>query len=211
MAELKTQTTTPRSRRSAPPPPIHPPRVETIGDDDGDVDEPMEDDFHDVSPLTRATVSSVARSTSIVSLPSLSQMTSTSPSIFSVGAGKHHSVSSAASSYSPYFHSPASELQFHHAAPPPPPPASFGNNTFGLGSPALKPVDSHLRQIVEGATELSADAQRLAATHGSRSDHELDQEATTALLMLNHDRRNWREPGPTRSVTGMSVRDLLGN
>jgi hypothetical protein len=98
-----------------------------------------------------------------------------------------------------------------------------------------------LRQIAEGANELN-EKQRLTATavaaakanqangKSGRSEHELDQEATAALLMLNNDRRNWRagqhpppplshsqsqsqpqpESDPTsRSSTGMSVRDLL--
>ena len=214
MADLKNQTSSPTSRRQAPPP-TRQVQTETVGDDE-DEDEEMEDDDQETGEgASTPATASVAHSNSIVSLPSLSQITTTtttSPSIFSVGAGRHYSVSSAASSYSPYFHSnqasPAFGPQLHHVAAPP----SFGN-TFGLGSPALKPVDSHLRQIAEGATELS-EAQRVKS-RGSRSENELDQEATAALLMLNHDRRNWRsaqhEPEPARSSTGMSVRDLLSN
>lgn len=214
VADLKTQTSSPNSRRQAPPPPMHRSQGETVGGDDDDEDEEMEvDDVEPGEGASTPATASVAHSNSIVSLPSLSQITTTtttSPSIFSVGAGRHYSVSSAASSYSPYFHSnqasPAFGPQLHHFAAPP----SFGNT---LGSPALKPVDSHLRQIAEGATELT-EAQRVAP-RGSRSENELDQEATAALLMLNHDRRNWRsaqhEPESTRSSTGMSVRDLLSN
>lgn len=156
------------------------------------------------------------RSTSQISLPSLSQITTTatmSPSIFSSGAGRHYSISSAASqsSYSPYIHSnqasPAFGPQLHHVSTAP----SFGN-AFGLGSPALKPLDSsaQLRHIAENATELSEKQRK--ATKSGRSEHDLDQEATAALLMLNHDRRSWsaaHESGNSRSGNGMSVKDLL--
>ena len=65
------------------------------------------------------------------------------------------------------------------------------------------------------------------ANHQSRSESELDQEATAALLMLNHDRRRHGHEwpgvgavGPPQDVVGgagraasssagMSVRDLL--
>ena len=52
------------------------------------------------------------------------------------------------------------------------------------------------------------------ATKSGRSEHELDQEATAALLMLNHDRRNWRgsrEGEASRGNGGMSVKDLLSS
>lgn len=166
--------------------------------------------------------STLEHSNSVVSLPSLSQITTTtttSPSIFSAGAGRHYSISSAASSYSPFFHSnqpsPAFGPQLHHVSTAP----TF-NNTFGLGSPALKPIDSaaQLRHIAEGATELSEKQQQPnKRARAGRSEQDLDQEATAALLMLNHDRRNWtaqqqRDANPdpsSRSSTGMSVRDLL--
>lgn len=58
---------------------------------------------------------------------------------------------------------------------------------------------------------------------GVRSELELDQEATAALLMLNSDRRQWRGVGAAKAAGddtsnnsrrssgggGMSVRDLL--
>jgi hypothetical protein len=208
----------------------------------------MEDDHENANHSATATttttpaMSAYEHSGSVVSLPSLSQITTntsiSSPSVFAAGAGRHYSISSAASqpSYSPYFHSnqasPAFGPQLHHISNAP----TF-SGAFGLGSPALKPVDSSaptLRQIAEGANELN-EKQRLAATAAAkaakangksdRSEHELDQEATAALLMLNNDRRNWRagqqqpppppsqsqpESDPTsRSSTGMSVRDLL--
>lgn len=157
--------------------------------------------------------SAVEHSNARISLPSLSQITTqstTSPSIFSTGAGRHYSISSASqASYSPYIHSnqtsPAFGPQLHHVSTAP--------GAFGLGSPAIKPVDSGygLRQIAEGAHELAEKRQQ-----GRKSDHELDQEATAALLMLNHDRRNWRQNSSNGSSgnegdngRGMSVRDLL--
>jgi len=193
-------------------------------DDEDNEDEDMEDD-HDgeegaSTPATTALEHS--QSGSMVSLPSLSQITTantTSPSVFSAGAGRHYSISSASqASCSPYFHSnqtsPAFGPQLHQVSTAPP-----FSTAFGIGSPALKPVDSahHLRQIAEGATEALSERQRLAATgaKAGRSEHELDQEATAALLMLNNDRRSWRtghessSSDPSRSNTGMSVRDLL--
>jgi hypothetical protein len=90
----------------------------------------------------------------------------------------------------------------------------------------------HLRQIAESATDQlshdrydkpsrrSSTTLRQATTAAAtRSELELDQEATAALLMLNTDRRQWRGTGVTkaagddsnsrRSSGGMSVRDLL--
>lgn len=163
-----------------------------------------------------------------VSLPSLAQMTSaTSPAMFS--DRRNYSISSASqASYSPYFHSnqasPAFGPQLTHTQTAP-----LYSTAFGLGSPALKPIDSThtLRQIAEGAGDLS-DRQRRASlvpavqkSNGSntptsagarRSEQELDHEATAALLMLNSDRRSWRasQSSNTNSGTGgMSVRDLL--
>jgi hypothetical protein len=136
----------------------------------------------------------------------------TSPSIFPTTAtNRHFSISSSATgSYSPYFHSthtsPAFGPQLHHVSTAP----AVG---FGLGSPALKPLDSapHLRHIAECAAELSERQRQMSAA--PTREQEMDQEATAALLMLNHDRRNGRhvscEGSRPRSGKGMSVRDLL--
>lgn len=190
----------------------------------------MEDENEGETAISTPATAPQDRSGSIISLPSLSQITTattTSPSAFSTGAGRHFSVSSASqASYSPYFHStqtsPAFGPHLSHLSAGPPPlssgPHSSTRETFGLGSPALKPLDSnhhHLRQIAEGASSELADKnhQRRRSQHlkpaSGRSEHELDQEATAALLMLNTDRRNWRDAEGQRSTTGMSVRDLL--
>jgi hypothetical protein len=246
VSDLQAQHQSPRPQ---PPPPAPAARSQAIEDED-DEDEEMEDDHADpnhsgaATSTTTPAMSAYEHSGSIVSLPSLSQITTnastSSPSVFAAGAGRHYSISSAASqpSYSPYFHSnqtsPAFGPQLSHLSAAP----SFGG-AFGLGSPALKPVDSSastLRQIAEGASELSEKQRLTPAAAGKangksgRSEHELDQEATAALLMLNNDRRNWRagqqhpppppqapQPLPhqpdtdptSRSNTGMSVRDLL--
>lgn len=165
------------------------------------------------------------KTNSIISLPSLSQMTTNSPSVFSgTASARHYSVSSTSqASYSPYIHSnqasPAFGPQLSHIP-------QYTGPGFGLGSPALQPLDSgsqaqHLRQIAEGATDqLSSDRElSRAATprQGARSELELDQEATAALLMLNTDRRQWRGSGIGKAGDGrresggggMSVRDLL--
>lgn len=189
-------------------------------DDDDDDDEEMEDGTEDVATAsTPPALPGREQSGSMVSLPSLSQITShtASPSIFSSGAGRHYSISSASqASYSPYIHSnqasPAFGPQLTHINTAP-----LFSTAFGLGSPALKPVDSGthtLRQIAGDATELSDRQQRRPprGTNGSRSDHELDHEAAAALSMLNNDRRSWRPADAAeiaRSNTGMSVRDLL--
>jgi hypothetical protein len=94
----------------------------------------------------------------------------------------------------------------------------------------------HLRQIAECASDqLSHDRffekaprraettpRQAAGAASSRSELELDQEATAALLMLNSDRRQWRGVGVVAKAAGddsnsrrssggggMSVRDLL--
>lgn len=163
------------------------------------------------------------KNNSIVSLPSLSQMTTNSPSIFSgTASARHYSISSTSqASYSPYIHSnqasPAFGPQLGHIP-------QYTGPGFGLGSPALQPLDSgsqahHLRQIAEGVSDqLSAEQSRAATPRqGARSELELDQEATAALLMLNTDRRQWRGTGIGKAgddrrgsgAGGMSVRDLL--
>jgi hypothetical protein len=184
----------------------------------------MEDDEQNETAVSTPATAGLEPSNSLVSLPSLSQITTTttaSPSIFSAGAGgRHYSISSASqASYSPYFHSnqtsPAfgPQLSHMHSAP------IYSTAAFGLGSPALKPADSSgqtsLRQIAEGATELS-ERQRHGGGRGvGRSEHELDHEAAAALSMLNNDRRSWRAANSGNGeegragAGGMSVRDLL--
>ena len=211
MSDLQAQNNSPRPQ---------PPSARQEVDDDDDDDDEMDEDDDDQASTSTPVTTAQDRSSSMVSLPSLSQMTTTtttSPSVFSAGTGRHYSISSASqASYSPYFHSnqtsPAFGPQLSHVSTM---PASAGpyRDTFGLGSPALKPADSaqQLRQVAEGASELS-EKQRPSSAKVGRSEHELDQEATAALLMLNNDRRNWRtaqEGEGGRSNTGMSVRDLL--
>lgn len=159
-----------------------------------------------------------------ISLPSLSSITTTSPSIFSHTAGRHYSLSSASqASYSPYFHSahtsPAFGPQLSHHAPLS--SSQNGTHNFVIGSPALKPLDqqSSSRQVGEGASaELSLARPANGANHSRRSEHELDHEAAGGLLMLNNDRRSWQQrerekaagaPARAGSVAGMSVKDLL--
>ena len=222
-----------------PPPPVARPTV----DDEVDSDDEMAEG-HDAEPQpqpqpqsntqasrTQSTASTyeppapLQKTNSIISLPSLSQMTTNSPSVFSgTASARHYSVSSTSqASYSPYIHSnqasPAFGPQLSHIP-------QYTGPGFGLGSPALQPLDSgsqahHLRQIAEGATDQLSSDRELSRTatprQGARSELELDQEATAALLMLNSDRRQWRgtgigKPGDGRRESGgggMSVRDLL--
>nr|POE56874.1 hypothetical protein CFP56_70126 [Quercus suber] len=211
LAILQAQNQSPRSQ----PLPAAPARVARPDEDDEDDDEDMEDDNPGDGGTSTPATAGLEHSNSRVSLPSLSQITTTStntnsPSVFSVGAGRHYSISSTSqASYSPYFHSnqasPAFGPQLAHVANAP----TYGN--FGIGSPALKPVDSahHLRQIAEGATELSEKQRSALKSIAGRSEKDLDHEATAALLMLNNDRRTWRaaqDPETMRSSTGMSDR-----
>jgi hypothetical protein len=210
-----------------PPPPAARPAVEEDLDSDDemveshDVEQQPQPHSNPQAPTHQPT----STYNSIISLPSLSQMTTNSPSIFSgTASSRHYSVSSTSqASYSPYIHSnqasPAFGPQLNHIP-------QYTGPGFGLGSPALLPLDSsshaqHLRHIAEGATDqLSSDReQSRTATprQGARSELELDQEATAALLMLNCDRRQWRGTGIGKvgddrrgsGGGGMSVRDLL--
>ena len=217
-----------------PPPPVARPAAEDELDSDDEMVESHEvgaqpQPHSNTQIPTHNTTSAheppapLQKTNSIISLPSLSQMTTNSPSIFpGTASARHYSVSSTSqASYSPYIHSnqasPAFGPQLNHIP-------QYTGPGFGLGSPALLPLDSgsqahHLRQIAEGANDqLSSDReQSRAATprQGARSELELDQEATAALLMLNSDRRQWRGTGigkagdDRRASGGMSVRDLL--
>ncbi|KAK5134435.1 hypothetical protein LTR08_006482 [Meristemomyces frigidus] len=179
-------------------------------DDDDDLDDDEEEhenenvnmrEAHHAQPIAPTTAKGVPEHrASLVSLPSLSELTKTlaaSPSIFPTTSvdGRHYSISSAASqtSYSPYFHSahtsPAfgPQLSHMHSAPP------LFNPAFGLGSPALGPVDSgtHAYTLRQIAQESASESMR--GGEGARtSEDELDREAAAALNMLNHDRRGWR-------------------
>ena len=210
--DLQAQNKSPKTRA----PPTVKERAIVGDDDDEDEDEDMDVDDNADAGTSTPTTAGLEHSSSRASLPSLSHITTTttqSPSIFSAGAGRHYSISSASQpSYSPYFHSnqasPAFGPQLHHVSTAP----AIGS-AFGLGSPALKPMDSasQLRRLAEGATELSE--KQGASGHRGTTEQELDKEATAALLMLNHDRRNWRparqESEGQKANGGMSVRDLL--
>lgn len=212
MAELKAQ-------KSSPPTQAPVSSAPEVEDND---DEEMADEEEDESAVSTPSTAPQDRPGSTISLPSLAQittMTTSSPSTFSTGAVRHYSVSSASQpSYSPYIHSnqasPAFGPQLSHvsSASSITAPYSASRETFGLGSPALKALDSshHQRPTSRGAPDLSDNRQQ--SKKSDRSEHELDQEATAALLMLNHDRRNWRaskEGQAKPGNTGMSVRDLL--
>ncbi|KAI7342631.1 hypothetical protein KC354_g16185, partial [Hortaea werneckii] len=119
-------------------------------DDHDDEDEEMPDEKSEGDEESQPTTTAAppTRTNSIISLPSLSQLypaNPTSPPIFSSSA-RHFSISSASQpSYSPYIHS-------NHASPafgpqlssyqPSQTIANQGTSHFGLGSPALKPLDS---------------------------------------------------------------------
>lgn len=183
------------------------------------------------TPRTATGMAQTSRS-SIISLPPLSQMitasTTSSPPVFSSDARRQQSISSTSqASFSPYIHSahtsPAFGPQLSQLQPSAP--------LSGIGSPALNPADLESghpswrpRPGNDAATALT-DRHQLRSEFGldsesKCSDRELDQEAATALSMLNHDRRGWKSAqyglagGVERSsgnasYGGMSVRDLL--
>ena len=208
MTDLQAQNNSPR------PPPPQVAATRDSQEEEDEEDEEMEDDDPQTAASTPATAG-MENTASNISLPSLSQMTSMStmsPSVFSTNAGRHYSISSTSqASYSPYFHSnqtsPAfgPQLAHIHSAP--------SQGVFGLGSPALRPLDSahHLRQIADGASDLADKRRAAKSSNAGRSEEELDNEATAALLMLNNDRRQWRssQTADGGRGPGMSVHDLL--
>ena len=132
---------------------------------------------------------------SLASLPSMSHFTNMSPAIApsEASSSRHYSISStSAPSFSPYIHSQQASPFFaptagqHEPAP------------FALTSPALRAQDSSMHR--PGVVNEDA---RLR----ERREKELDHEAMAALLMLNTDRRTYKD----RSGRGMSVQDLLSN
>ena len=216
VTDLKAQSTS-RQKDHAPTSSVRS-RQQTA---DQDEDEEM-DDSDDEETTSTPIPTAHHQSGSGVSLPSLSEITtaSTSPSILDAGARRHYSSSSASqANYSPYFHSnqtsPSFGPQLSHISSMPT-SAGGSRDTFVLGSPSLNPMDSARR-----ATGVSQEAheppakRHPASSRAVRSDQELDQEATTALLMLNTDRRSWqpfrgsRDGETARANSGMSVRDLL--
>lgn len=175
------------------------------------VDQPMEheeDDDQEMSDTHHSTGASTPNGPllshtqsresipSLTSLPSLSHYGHKSPAIApsEASSSRHYSISSAsAPSFSPYIHSQQASPFFaptagqHEPAP------------FALTSPALRPQDSsmHQRPGVVGEDARLRD----------RREKDLDREAMAALLMLNSDRRTFKD----KSGRGMSVQDLLSN
>lgn len=79
-----------------------------------------------------------------------------------------------------------------------------GREAFGLGSPAIAPMEGRVQsgwRSAEGGSTVVVEG-------------EMDREATAALLMLNCDRRSWGAVNggvgeKERKGGGMSVRHLL--
>lgn len=148
------------------------------------------------TPSTAAPLSRIQSRTSLPSLnslPSVSHLTTTatlSPSLRAYD-GRHFSISStSAASYSPYMHSQNTSPLFGPQGSLP-----LDASTLALTSPALR-------------------AQDAAGLAGQRDD----REAMAALLMLNSDRRSWKDNDSSQRVSrsskgggAMSVKDLLSN
>lgn len=141
--------------------------------------------------------------TSLPSIASLTTQSAISPAIPALDRTnpshgyRHYSISSASqASYSPYLHSAQASPFFG--------PSSYATTAqdnpanFALTSPALAPQDAAAAASRSGGQQ-PEDARR--------REQELDKEAMAALLMLNTDRRAWRD----KSGRGMSVQDLLSN
>ncbi|GAB7350830.1 hypothetical protein MBLNU459_g1363t1 [Dothideomycetes sp. NU459] len=210
------------------------PMQQAADTDAEDQDEEMSEDDPASGAATPSTTSPVhsqhplASAPSHTSLPPISHLTSRQPGISSGMASatttaaaaaaavdasrahdvRHYSVSSASqASYSPYLHSQHASPFFgpSHAGSGP------DSASFSLTSPALVPLDS------AASSSSSSSSSRAQAAGGGggggggadarRREHELDKEAMAALLMLNSDRRAWKDS----SGRGMSVRDLLSN
>ncbi|KAI5206655.1 hypothetical protein AUEXF2481DRAFT_33171 [Aureobasidium subglaciale EXF-2481] len=176
------------------------------------VDEPMEaeeedDDDQEMSDTNHSTGASTPNGPllshtqsresipSLASLPSMSHFTNMSPAIApsEASSSRHYSISStSAPSFSPYIHSQQASPFFLPTA------GQHEPSSFALTSPALRAQDSSMhRPGVVGED----------ARLRERREKELDHEAMAALLMLNSDRRTYKD----RSGRGMSVQDLLSN
>ena len=185
-------------------------------DEDDEMEYDEDDDAASKSSTPVTTTTSQPRST--VSLPSISELTTTTSASFPfAGTGRHYSISSASqASFSPYLHSnqtsPSFGPQLSHVSSMPA-SVALHRDTIGIGSPALGAMDSATltRNGTDERSEVGENERPISSTTG-RSEHELDREATAALLMLNNDRRNWRSSQTSdggRFNNGMSVRDLL--
>ncbi|KAI4748469.1 hypothetical protein E4T50_01241 [Aureobasidium sp. EXF-12298] len=175
------------------------------------VDEPMgpeEDEDQEMSDTNHSTGASTPNGPllshvhsresipSLASLPSMSHFGYKSPAIApsDASSSRNYSISStSAPSFSPYIHSQQASPFFapttgqHEPAP------------FSLTSPALRAQDSsmHHKPAVVGEDVRVRE----------RREKDLDREAMAALLMLNSDRRVYKD----KSGRGMSVQDLLSN
>lgn len=181
-------------------------------DHDSDSDEAMSEDNDDVrTPNTLSQSHSRTSLPSLASLPSISHFSTaaptTSPALLPTAyhQQRHYSVSSTSqASFSPYIHSTQTSPFFGPSYGGQDP----GATSFALTSPALNPQDhatAHRGSIQYSA--LSANDGNEAQEEWERRAQDPDQEAMAALLMLNSDRRNWKD----KSGRGMSVQDLLSH
>lgn len=181
---------------------------------DSDSDEAMSEDNDDDIPTPNTLSQSHSRTSlpSLASLPSMSHFSTaaptTSPALLPTAyhQQRHYSVSSTSqASFSPYMHSTQTSPFFGPSYGGQDPGAA----SFALTSPALKPLDhatarrgSTVQYPTSGVND-SGEAQQ----ERERREQDLDKEAMAALLMLNSDRRNWKD----KSGRGMSVQDLLSH
>lgn len=89
-------------------------------------------------------------------------------------------------------------------------PSSVGLDTatFALTSPALRPQDATRSFQCTGEGSIQHLGLNEETRHQrERREQDLDKEAMTALLMLNVDRRDWKD----KSGRALSVRDLLAD
>ncbi|KAI7222242.1 hypothetical protein KC333_g1208 [Hortaea werneckii] len=169
-------------------------------DDNDDDDEEMPDETSNGEEESQPTATAApTRTNSLISLPSLSQVYPANPissPIFSpsgaTSSARHFSISSASQpSYSPYIHSNHASPAFgpqvshhpHHQTT-----TAHGTSHFGLGSPALKPLDASpsIESKIEGKNQNNSGSAISTATASNRNPDTLQHLAERATIESEH-------------------------
>ncbi|RMX86824.1 hypothetical protein D0869_02807 [Hortaea werneckii] len=219
VSDLQAQTHSPPS---LPPPSTRSTRDiqnEDDMDDNDDDDEEMPDEKSDGEEESQPIATEApTRTNSLISLPSLSQIypaNPISPPIFpssgATSSARHFSISSASQpSYSPYIHS-------NHTSPAVGPQLSHhshhqsstvnGNGHFGLGSPALKPLDSSpsIESKIEGKNQTNSGSATTIATANNRNLDTLQHLAERATMESEHLRHPQQPQSQFQSLPPASL------
>ncbi|KAI7534491.1 hypothetical protein KC331_g12535 [Hortaea werneckii] len=188
-------------------------------DDNDDEDEEMLDEKSDGEEESQSTATAApTRTNSLISLPSLSQIypaNPISPPILSSSGAtssvRHFSISSASQpSYSPYIHSnhtsPAFGPQLSHYQPSQA-TTNHGSSHFGLGSPALKPVDPSpsIESKIEGKKQENSGSATTTATASNRNLDNLQHLAERATMESEHFRHPQQPQSQFQSLPPASL------